>query len=143
MYEYAIIFENDTSPLAAEVCDRLFELGLTLEQTDTLTSELLDALNVYRKANGLTEYDFCDPVTLRTLGIDANGDDLLTLANAAEALADTEIGYFDISREIVSENRELGITVTEAVARRGVLGKTRGNISESAMRAAILAFFNE
>ena len=143
MYEYAIIFENDTSPLAAEVCERLFELGLTLEQTDTLTPTLLDALNVYCEANGLTEYDFCEPVTLRTLGIDASGDELLTLASAAEALADTELACFDISREIVKESRELGITVTEAVARRGVLGKARGNISESAMRAALLALFNE
>lgn len=143
MYEYAIIFENDTSPLAAEVCDRLFELGLTLDQTGTLTSELLDALNVYREANGLTKYSFCEPVTLRTLGIDARGDELLVLASAAEALADTELGYFDVSREIVNESRELGITVTEAVARRGVLKKARGNISESAMKAAILAFFNE
>lgn len=143
MYEYAIIFENDTSPLAAEVCERLLELGLTLEQTDTLTPALLNALNVYREANGLTEYDFCDPVTLRTLGIDARGDELLVLASAAQALADTELGYFDVSREIVNESRELNITVTEAVARRGALGKARGNISESAMKAAILAILNE
>ncbi len=143
MYEYAIIFENDTSPLAAEICDRLFELGLTLNQTGTLTSELMYTLNVYREANGLTKYNFCEPVTLRTLGIDARGDELLTLASAAQTLANTELGYFDISREIVNESRELGITVTEAVARRGVLGIARGNIYESAMKAAILAFLNE
>ena len=143
MCDYAIIFENDTSPLAAEVCERLAELGLTFEQTDTLTNELLGALNVYREANGLTKYDFCEPITLRALGIDACGDELIILANAAQTLAGTELGCFDISREIVNESRELGITVTEAVARRGVLGKARGNISESAMKAAILAFFNE
>ncbi len=140
MYDYAIIFEGDTSPLAAELCDALYELGLTLDKTNTLTQELLAALNVYRTANGLTEQSFTDPVTLRTLGIEARGDELLTLARAAQILADTELGYYDACREIANESRALGITVTEAVARRGVLGKARGNISESAMKAAILAF---
>ncbi len=140
MYPYAIIFEGDTSPLAAELCEALAELGLTRESTDTLTPDLLDALNTYREANGLTKQDFCEPVTLRALGIDARGDELLSLARAAEALAVTELGYYDVCREIVNESRALGITVSEAIARRGVLGQARGSISESAMRAAALAF---
>ncbi len=140
MYPYAIIFEGDSSPLAAELCDALAALGLTLDRTDTLTPELIAALNVYRAANGLIEQSFADPVTLRNLGIDARGDELVTLARAAEALAVTELGYYDVCQEIVNESRALGITVSEAAARRGVLGKARGNISESAMRAAILAF---
>ena len=142
MYDYAIIFEGDSSPLAAELCDALAELGLTLDRTDTLTTKLLDALNAYRSANGLTEQSFADPVTLRALGIDARGDELVTLARAAQTLADTELGYYDVCREIVDESRALGITVSEATARRGVLGKARGSINESAVRAAVLAVLN-
>lgn len=142
MYNYAIIFEGDSSPLAAEVCDALASLGLTYARTDTLTPELLAALNTYREANGLTAQDFCEPVTLRALGIDAHGDELVSLARAAKALADTEVGFYDVCREIVNESRALDITVSEAIARRGVLGTERESISESAMRAAVLAFLD-
>ena len=143
MYEYAIIFEGDTSPLAAELCEALYALGLTREHTNTLTPELLRALNDYRAANSLTELDFCDPVTLRTLGIDAYGDELIVLARAAEALGETELDYYDICRELIVESRSVGITLVESAARRGVVGNERGEISESAMRAAILALIDE
>ena len=143
MNDYAIIFEGDTSPLVSELSDALHSLGLTREVTDTLTSELLDALNAYREANSLIALDFCDPATLRTLGIDARGDELLALARAAEALAENELGYYDVCREITAERRRLGITLCEAIARRGVLGNERAAISEAAMTAAVLAFINE
>ena len=143
MYDYAIIFEDDTTPLAAELSDKLKALGLVHGTTDTFSSEILGALNIYRNANSMGELDFCDPPVLRLLGIDAGGDELATLAKAAELLGSTELEYFDICREIVSESRKYGITVTEACARRDSVGKLPTSVSESAMRAAVLAFIHE
>ena len=86
--------------------------------------------------------DFCEPTVLRHLGIEATGDELITLAIAAMNLADTELEYYDICIEIVKESREFGITVTEACARREAIEKSHADLNESAMRAAILAFLN-
>lgn len=143
MQDYAIAFVCDESPIAAEISSALRDLGLFRDVTDTLTPELLDALNTYRRANSLTELEFCDPVTLRTLGIEAYGDEVLVLARAAQALGQSEVEYFDICRKIVKESRALDITVTEAVARYGVLGAERGNISEAATRCAALSLLHE
>lgn len=143
MYDYAIIFENDTSPLAAELSEKLKALGLVHSVSDTLDGELLGALNAYRSANYMSELNFCDPSVLRLLGIDAGGDEIITLAKAAEILADTELEYFDICSEIVHESRKYGITVTEACTRRDAVGKLPQAVSEEAMRAAALAFINE
>ncbi len=143
MYDYAIIFENDTSPLATELSEKLKALGLVHSVRDTLDSELLDALNIYRSANYMSELDFCEPSVLRLLGIDVGGDELITLARAAESLAETELEYYDLCREIVSESRSYGITLTEACARRGSVGRAPTTVSEEAMRAAALAFINE
>ncbi len=143
MYDYAIIFEDDTTPLAAELSEKLKALGLVHSVTDTFSGEVLNALNIYRSANSMGELDFCEPSVLRLLGIEAGGDELTTLARTAESLADTELEYYDICREIVSESREYGITVTEACARRSSLGKLPATVSEEAMRAAALAFINK
>lgn len=143
MQDYAIVFVYDESPLAAEICAALRELGLFRDSTNTVTPDLISALNTYRRANSLTELEFCDPVTLRTLGIDAHGDELLVLARAAQTLGQSEMEYFDICRKIVKESRELDITVTEAAARYGVLGAERGSISETAVRCAALSLLHE
>ena len=136
--EYGIILKGGTSPLVYEMSEALSELGYANDTDDVLTPELLDALNQYREANDLLVLDFCDPVTLRALGIQASGDELLSLARCVEKLGKTELDYYDLACEIVSESLGLGITITEAVNRRGLLG-LHGTVSPSAVTAAVLA----
>lgn len=140
--EYGIIFEGDASPLISQLSERLSELGLYRKTDDTFTPEMLEALNTYRAANRLIELDFCDPVVLRALGIDCAGDELVTLAGYADSVTDTEIGCYDACCEIVAESRRLGITVTEAVLRRGTPGAYT-EMSSTAVRAAALALINQ
>ena len=140
--EYGIIFENNSGAVVDELCEALKNLGLINQKNSTMSEDLIDALNIYRSSNGLSPLDFCDPITLRTLGIDARGDELLTLARCAEELGSCELDYYDIASEIVSESRKFGITVTEAAIRRNAT-LTGKDISVSAMAAAVLAFLNE
>lgn len=136
--EYGIILKGGTSPFVYELSEALCGLGLCQNRGDVLTQELLDALNTYRETNDLLVLDFCDPVTLRTLGIDAGGDELMTLARYVQATGVTELCYYDTACEIVRESRSLGITVAEAINRRGMLG-LHGEVSPSAVTAAVLA----
>lgn len=140
--EYGIIFEGDTSPLAASVSEALTSLGLINGTKKALTDEVLTALNTYREANSLQVLDFCDPITLRCLGIDARGDELLSLAACAQSLGSCELEYYDAAANILRESRDLGITITEAAARYDT-SFYHGEITESAMFAAVLAFINE
>ncbi len=135
---YGIILEGDTSPLVEALAERLSSLGLYRGSTDTLTAELIGALNIYRASNHLIPLDFCDPATLRTLGIEAEGDEILTLARYGDAVSDTELGCYDACREIVNESRALGITLTEAICRRAVTDENMTASSE-AVTAAVLA----
>ncbi len=139
--EYGILFEGDNSPVTAELSEALKALGLQNRRNIILTDEVLSALNIYRGANGLPILDFCDPVSLRTLGINVAGDELITLAACAKAIGETELEYYDIASEIVKDSRSLGITVTEAAARKEVSFFV-GDVSLSAMLAAVLAFIN-
>ncbi len=140
--EYGIIFKGDTTPLAHELSEALASLGLINKTTDTLTDELLTALNTYRRSNRLSVLDFCDPVALRTLGIEARGDELIFIARYVGTAGKTELEYYDLAAEIVSESRNLGITPTEAAARRS-LGEYSEDIPLSAMLATVLAFVNQ
>ncbi len=137
--EYGIIFQGDASPLASELAEALGELGLYRGKTDKLTPELLDALNTYRTANRLLCLDFCDPVTLRTLGIECGGDEILALARFGESASETELECYDVCAGIVAESRALGLTITEVIARRGTHTENT-EISETALTAAVLAF---
>lgn len=136
---YGIILEGDPSPLIDTLTEKLSELGLFRADANVMTAELLSALNEYRAANRLLCFDFCDPATLRALGIEAEGDELVTLARYGAAHSDTEIGCYDACREIVEESRTLGITLTEAVYRRGAISENVTASSE-AVTAALLAF---
>ena len=136
-----IIFEGDSSPMAAEAADRLRELGYYAYSDDEMNRELLDSLNSFRRAYSLTEQSFCDPVTLRALGIEADGDEIITLARCAYSAAETELDCYDICLSAVAESRKLGITITEAALRR-FRGDTE-QIPPYAVGAAILALLNE
>ena len=138
---YGIIFEGDSSHLVTEAADKLRELGYYAYSDDTMSRELLDALNSFRRAYSLAEQSFCDPVTLRALGIEADGDEIITLARCACSAAKTELECYDICLEAVAESRKLGITLTEAALRRGA-GDTE-QIPPYAVSAAILALLNE
>ncbi len=140
---YGIIFEGETSPLVSELSNALSSIGLYRDKDNTLTPEMLDALNIYRTSNNLTELDFCDPTTLRTLGIDADGDEILLLARYGSMLAETELAIFDACREIVAESVDMDISIAESINRRGVLGKLHGNVSKTAVTAAALAFLHK
>ena len=138
---YGIIFEGDSSPLVTEAADRLRELGYYAYWDDEMNSELIDSLNSFRRAYSLCEQSFCDPVTLRALGIEVQGDDIITLARCAYSAAKTELECYDICFEAVAESQKLGITLTEAALRRGK-GSTE-QIPPYAVSAAILALLNK
>lgn len=140
--EYGIILEGGSSELVYRMSEALAELGLIKEPNSVLTDELLEALNIYRETNRLLPLDFCDPVTLRALGIEAGGDELMSLARCVEAACKNELEYYDLACEIVSESQALGITVNEAINRRGLLG-LGGTVSPSAVTAAVLAFIGK
>ena len=133
----AIIFEKESTPLAAALAEALAELGLLRGTSDTLTGEVLDALNVYREANRLIPLDFADPNALRALGIPANGDEVLSLAAYAEAHADTEVGMFDTCCRVLKLSRAHGLTVYEYTKMSGHAG-----VSPAAVTAAMLAYLN-
>lgn len=140
--EYGIIFKGDTTPLAYELSEALSALGLINKKTNALTDELLSALNTYRQSNRLSVLDFCDPVALRTLGIEARGDELLFIARYVSSAGKTELEYYDLAAEIVSESQNLGISPTEATARRSTT-EYSDDIPISAMLATVLAFVNQ
>ena len=138
----AIIFEKESTPLAAALAEALAELGLLHGTSDTLTGEVLDALNVYREANLLIPLDFADPNALRALGIPASkmhadGDEVLSLAAYAEAHADTEVGMFDTCCRVLKLCRAHSLTVYEYTKMSGHAG-----VSPAAVTAAMLAFLN-
>ncbi len=139
---YGIILEGEESVLIPELSEALRELGFTEENETSLSPQLLDALNRYRTENGLPTYNFCDPVTLKTLGIDAEGEEIILLARYGEVSAGVELDIFDTCREIVTESRELGITLTQAIYRHGGLGLYNAP-SETAINAAVLALLHE
>ncbi|MBQ8249418.1 MAG: hypothetical protein IJY93_05995 [Clostridia bacterium] len=139
---YGIIFQDEESPLIPELSEALRELGFTAGNETALSQNLLDALNRYRAANGLPTLDFCDPVTLKTLGIDADGEEIILLARYGERNAEVELDIFDTCREIVTESRELGITLTQAIYRHGGLGSS-DKPSETAINAAVLALLHK
>ena len=140
---YGIIFEGEASPLVNELSDALSLIGLYRAKGNTLTPEMLDALNIYRTSNDLAILDFCDPSTLRTLGIDADGDEILLLARYGSMFAETELGIFDACNEIVTESIDMGISIAEAINRCGVLGKLHGDVSKTAVTAAALALLHK
>jgi len=133
----AIIFEKESTPSAAALSEALAELGLLHSTSDTLTGEVLDALNVYREANLLIPLDFADPNALRALGIAANGDEVLSLAAYAEAHADTEVRMFDTCCRVLKLCRTHGLTVYEYTKMSGHTG-----VSPAAVTAAMLAYLN-
>lgn len=136
-----IIMENDSSELIQPLCEKLGELGLIRGSEELMSKELIEALNVYRESNGLITLDFCDPVTLRTLGIECGGDEFIYVARCAEALSETELECYDICRRIANDSRRLGLTLTEAADRYGAHPVTQP--SSEALRAAILAFLDQ
>ncbi len=140
---YGIIFLNDSSEMTIKLSEKLSELGLLYEKQNVFDEKALKALNEYRISNKLVELDFCDPETLRTLGIDCDGDDIILLASCAEKLAESELEIYNICLEIIKESKEYSISVTEAINRRGVLGKSTPKVSKEAVSAAILAFIHK
>lgn len=139
---YGIIFEGDTTPLAAELAAALRELGLTDYVGSTLTSGLLSSLNDYRDANFMPELDFCDPAVLRTLGIEAEGDEILTVASVAEAITEDEVSCYDICEEIVKESKRCRISLTEAALRRASEIDSLPEPSANGAATALLALLN-
>lgn len=139
---YGIIFEGDTTPLASELAEALRELGLTDYSGSTLTRELLSSLNDYRTANFMPELDFCDPTVLRTLGIETEGDEILTVATVAEAMSENEVSCYDICEEIVRESKHCQISLTEAALRRADGIDRLPEPSANAAAAALLALLN-
>ncbi len=129
-----IILQGEQSPIVGELSEALKAIGLTRETTDRLTPELLAALNTYRIANSLPELDFADPNTLRSLGIECSGDEVLTLARYGEAEAESEIGIFDRCREAVTLCRKYNLTIREYTKM-----PSHTPVSEAAVTAAILA----
>lgn len=139
---YGIILQDEESPLVPELSEALRELGYISENTTTLSKELLETLNRYRAENKLPTFNFCDPVTLKTLGINADGEEIISLACYGESNAKVELDIFDVCREIVIESRELGITLTQAIYRHGGLG-LHSEPSETAVSAAVLALLHK
>ena len=129
-----LIFTEESSPLAAELAEVLKAIGLVHETGDCLTIEMLDALNAYRYANALPALDFADPVTLRSLGIERGGDEILALARYAQENAVSEIAMFDVCRGVLEACQAHGITIAEYTKMSGP-----AEISSSAALAAVLA----
>ncbi len=139
---YGIIFEGDTTPFSAELAEAMRDHGLTDYTGSTLTAELLSELNSYRSENFLPELDFCDPATLRTLGIKAEGDEILTVAGIAEAIGENEVGYYDICEKIVKESKTCKISLTEAAYRYSGGMDEIPSPSKNAVIAALLTLLN-
>ena len=140
---YGIILEDENSPLVPELCEALCELGLIRETETALTDGIISALNTYRLANHLLPLDFCDPTTLRTLGINSTGDEIILLARFGEEISETELEIYDNCRKIVKESSQLNITPTEAINRRVSPGGLYGEPSPASVTAAILSLLNE
>ena len=140
---YSVVFEGDVSELASEAAKRLYELGYHAYFEDTASRELMDSVNSFRRANSIRESEYIDPVTLRALGIDASGDELIYAASTASSIAETELECYDICCEIASQSKRLGLTVTEA-ARRFDSGADHSDTPQPyALAAMVLALLNE
>lgn len=140
---YGIILEGESSPLVPELCEALRELGLIRQPEESLSAHLISALNTYRAANRLLTLDFCAPITLRTLGIDAEGDEIILLARYGETISETELQIYDNCRKAVEESRKMSITIAQAVNRHVSVGSLHGEPSSAAVTAAILALLHE
>ena len=135
---YGIIVEGGSSPLVSQISDALIKLGLTSERSDVLTHELIEALNVVRQANGLPMMEICDPVVLRLIGIDAAGDDVTALAAYVQKAGSTELEYYGLACDVIDESRNFGLTLCEAISRRGYSGSS-AEVTPEAAAAVILA----
>lgn len=140
---YTVVFEGDTTPIVNETAQRLRELGYHSFFEDTATAELINSVNAFRRANSLTESDYIDPVTLRALGIDAEGDELIFAASTAANAAEDEVDCYDICCEIARQSKTLGLTLTEAASRFEVGGSYSYPPPSYALAAMVLALLNE
>ncbi len=138
---YTVVFEGDSSPTADRVSDILAELGYYPFEDSSASRRLMDSVNLFRRAEGLSEADYIDPATLRAMGIEADGDEIIVMARAA-ASGETELAAYDICREIVGESRKLGITLSAAAERR-IYGNGPANPPTYCVTAAILALLNQ
>lgn len=136
-----IILPGEKSPLAEDVAEALHRLGLYRYERESfgiMTNDLCNSLNAYRHANSLPELPYADPVTLRLLlGEDFGGDELVLLADHAEAEPD-ELAKYEYCRRMLSLSCETGAPLTTLL----LSSDRKSNLHASAdtLRCAILAW---
>ncbi|MBQ8508774.1 MAG: hypothetical protein IJ493_02590 [Clostridia bacterium] len=138
-----IIPPDAPSPLVPELASALHQIGLYKYSTaEVLEPRLLAALNSFRRSSCLPEAPYCDPASLRALGIQCAGDELMLLARYAESVGGSETARFDLCRQVLEEARDVGITLHEAVASRCNVGELLADVravSGETIHAVILA----
>ncbi len=133
--ETGIILPGERSQLVTMLSDRLCSLGYFGEITEILSPELITALNLWRSDNSLPALDYVDPLSLRLLGFEVGGDELIFLARHAEPLS-TEVERYAFCRSALENAKLLGVSVVEYLAPRV---EKLPNASLDSLRCAIIA----
>lgn len=134
--EIGIIFPGERSELVRMLSERLKFLGYFDRSADIFSSELIAALDRWRIDNSLPMLDYADPLSLRLIGLEVGGDELILLARHAEQLK-TESERFEFCRSAIYSAHELNMSLVEYLARHPPTKLPLA--STDALRSAVIA----
>ena len=107
--QIGIIFPGERSELVGRASAKLSELGYLENPSDIATPDVISALNKWRGDNSLPALDYFDPVSLRLLGFDVGGDEIIFLARRAEVFL-TDVERYDFCKNALETAKISGAT---------------------------------
>ena len=133
--QVGIVFAGERSELILSASRELKRLGYSLPESSLADEIFFKALNDWRETLGLQELEFVDPLSLRLLGIEVGGDELVLLASCAEAIPDASERY-GFCRAAVKGAKEMSVSLTKYLMSKG---SEPIKPSADSMRCAVIA----
>ena len=137
--QIGIIFPGERSELIGRAAEKLSRLGYLENPGDVATPDVISALNKWRGDNSLPALDYFDPVSLRLLGFDVGGDEIIFLARRAEVLP-TDVERYDFCKHALRSAKISGSTP---------IGSLSSDLSElpqasvNSLKCALIAYLME
>ena len=134
--QIGIILPGERSDLVMRASSELSRQGYLSEPSDVANAEVISALNDWRADNSLPALGYFDPVSLRKLGFDVGGDEIILLARRAEVLP-TEIERCDFCLKTLKSAKLTGAT---PIASLPPIKTELPQASLESLRCALIAF---
>ncbi len=137
-----LILPGEASPLCPELGAALTRIGLwDGSRAEILDTVLLEAINVFRRCEGLPQPDYCDPITLRRLGIECEDSDTILLAAFAEWISPdgSETDRAMLSLQTAERARSDGVRLFSLISSLCDIAKLGTYPSASSLHGAVIA----